>query len=439
MRTRYAAATVILAAMLPACGGGSDDKPEPLGVLDFRPTSEFGFDAVITGLQLGKEIVDEHAGDNDRARAEGYRYLLRQIEMNLANMTADADPAHPLISRCPSRNCKLGFDNPDYTYTGASPLSAAYNYRLYGSRGTSHFVLFQVLERADGPFKGTSKTDTEMMQFAADGSWEIYLGAEKPAGVPQGNFLQLTADQATLVIRIAHYDWERTIEPSVAIEVLDPVASSAEQFTPMRMATAGFALSKMLPGQLRRWTKRLADAPLNAVEQPCVSWGNYCGAEGGSGIWATGGRYRLAQDEALIVSAPAMELVYQNIQLGNMWAESLDYATRQTSLNGHQAHRDSDGVYRYVLAHSDPGVPNWLDVSGQPEGSLFMRWIRTVDNTVPGTPASKVVKLSEVRRHLPADTPVVTAAQRTATLQRRYTAVNRRMNPAGVAAVESAP
>ncbi len=437
-RNTYRLAATLLVVTLTACGSDPEDKPEPLGMLDFRPTAEFGFDAVITGLRLGREIVDERAGDNELARAEGYRYLLRQIEMNLGNMTADADPAHPQLTRCPSKLCKLGFDNPDYTYAGASPLSAAYNYRLHGRRGTSDFILFQVLERADGPFKGTSITDSDAMQFADDGSWEIFLGAERPVGVPAGNFLKLSADQATLLVRIAHNDWARTVEPSMAIEVLGAVAEPPPAFTPLRMATAGFALSKMLPGQLGRWVQRLDDAPLNGVDEPCRGWGSYC-SDGGSRIWATGGRYKLAEDEALILAVPAMDLKYQNIQLGNMWAESLDYANRQTSLNGHQAHLDSDGVYRYVFAHEDPGVPNWLDVSGQPEGSMFMRWVRTAGDTQPATPAAQVVPLAELREHLPADTPTVTAQERAATLKMRLAAVNRRMNPAGFAALDGAP
>ena len=32
-------------------------------MLDFRPPAEIGFDAVITGLRLGREIVDERVGD----------------------------------------------------------------------------------------------------------------------------------------------------------------------------------------------------------------------------------------------------------------------------------------------------------------------------------------------------------------------------------------
>ena len=69
-----------------------------------------------------------------------------------------------------------------------------------------------------------------------------------------------------------------------------------------------------------------------------------------------------------------MPVRFRNIQLGNRWLESLDYASRQTSLNGAQSYLDRDGIYRFVLAHADPGVPNWLDVAGHPRGTIFMRW-----------------------------------------------------------------
>ena len=429
-----AVAGVILSLLFVGCGGGGDDadKPEPLGKLDIRPTAAFGMDAAILALRLGKEVVDARAPDNDVARAEGYRYLLRQIEMHQSIFTADQDPLHPGISRCPTRNCRLGFDSPDYTYVGVAPLSAEVNYRLYGHRGNADLVLLQVLERSDGPFKGSSRASFESMQFAADGSWEIYLGAERPAGVPESNFLKLAEDNAQMVIRIAHNDWLNTFEPSFQIEVLDEVPVEVEPFTPIRMATTGFALSKVIPNQLDRWVKRLQAAPLNAAEAPCTAWGNRCEGEGGFGNWSTGGRYLLDEDEVLIIEADALPVKFQNIQLGNIWAESQDYGNKQTSLNGHQAHRDRDGKYRYVLSHRDPGVPNWLDVSNHPEGSFFMRWVYPDNDAVPTQPVSKVVPFDDLRQHVPADTPSVSREQRAALLKQRALGFQRRMNPAGL-------
>ena len=420
---------VALVVGLVACGGGEDEPVEPLSKLDFRPTSEFGIEAVITGLQLGKQVSDERVPDDGTDRAEGYRFMLRLIEMNLNNLSGDHDPAHPQINRCPSKNCKLGFDNPDYTYVGALPLSADYNYRLYGERGTAELILFQVLERSDLKFEGTSRTHSDAMQINEDGSWEIFLGAEQPAGVADANFLQLKEENVNLVIRIAHNDWNNSIEPSINIEVLDPVEEPVRSLTPMRMAVTGFAFSKMIPGQINRWLDVIGNAPLNGVDAPCPGWASGCG-EGGFGGYATGGRYQLAEDEALVIEAPDTPSRYQNIQLGNIWGESQDYANKQTSLNGFQAHRDSDGIYRYVLAHTDPGVPNWLDVSDHPEGAMFMRWVFPLEGASPLQPKGTVVPLSELRDFLPADTPKVSPEQRAENLKMRLKAYNRRVNPA---------
>src|SRR5262249_22964470 len=88
-----------------------------------------------------------------------------------------------------------------------------------------------------------------------------------------------------------------------------------------------------------------------------------------------GGVYELAPDEALLIAmrVPVAPL-YQGFHLANLWGESLDYANRQSSLNGFQTAWDEAGVARYVIAHRDPGVANWLDTTGVPVGFMTFRW-----------------------------------------------------------------
>ena len=95
---------------------------------------------------------------------------------------------------------------------------------------------------------------------------------------------------------------------------------------------------------------------------------------------------------------------------------TLDWVNRQSSLNDAQAHIDSDGKFRAVISHRDPGVPNWLDKGDYPWGVIQMRWNRATDYP---DPTIKKVLVSEVRDHLPADTPVVTADERQRRLQAR--------------------
>jgi hypothetical protein len=34
---------------------------------------------------------------------------------------------------------------------------------------------------------------------------------------------------------------------------------------------------------------------------------------------------------------------------------------------------EPDGSYRIVIAHRDPGAPNWLDTEGRPTGQVYWR------------------------------------------------------------------
>ena len=55
--------------------------------------------------------------------------------------------------------------------------------------------------------------------------------------------------------------------------------------------------------------------------------------------------------------------------------QTLEYRHRQSSLNQMQLTLEPDGSFRIVVAHSDPGVPNWLDTEGHVEGSIFWRFL----------------------------------------------------------------
>ncbi|MCH2184874.1 hypothetical protein MK280_03280, partial [Myxococcota bacterium] len=45
------------------------------------------------------------------------------------------------------------------------------------------------------------------------------------------------------------------------------------------------------------------------------------------------------------------------------------------SLNRRQTQLEPDGHFRIILAHQDPGHPNWLDTEGRPFGLVFWRFM----------------------------------------------------------------
>jgi hypothetical protein len=80
-------------------------------------------------------------------------------------------------------------------------------------------------------------------------------------------------------------------------------------------------------------------------------------------------------------------------------------------------------VFRGVIAHRDPGVPNWLDAEGCDRGTLAVRFLFA--DTTPKT-ALHAVPFERLRGELPRDTPGTTPAERNAVLARRSKALQRR-------------
>ena len=142
-----------------------------------------------------------------------------------------------------------------------------------------------------------------------------------------------------------------------------------------------------------------------------------------------GGVFELEEGEALIIeNRIQLPPNYIGFQLSNLWGESIDYANRISSLNGHQMTADADGVIRLVVAHRDPGVPNWLDTSGHHEGFLAPRWAYSEMPKPEQWPSLAVQKVAfdKIREYLPESTPVVSQAQRQQQVALRQRHVQRR-------------
>ena len=76
------------------------------------------------------------------------------------------------------------------------------------------------------------------------------------------------------------------------------------------------------------------------------------------------------------MTVPVSECAYQAIQIGSRWYISTDYEHHQTSLTKAQSHADPDGKLRYVVSERNPGIANWLETCGHPQGVMMLRWQR---------------------------------------------------------------
>ena len=392
----------------------------------FAQDSDEAFQGFLDAIEASRKLVLSRTSEDGTDRAEGLRHIIRLIEMQNAPNTDDHDPANPHIGRCPSVVCKVGFDNPDFTYISVAPIDWRYTYRVFGQRGTVPYISMQVF---DNPLGGTEVMTSEELNVNADGSYEIILSATEPEDA--SNWMKLKEGAFRFILRNGFYDWSNEIEASVQVEVVSgPMSGPVPVLTPAEFETDVAALA----GRIRNIPISMQASrdgwPLNNLNEPDPGAFGIAGAGVPSAV-SSAGRYELDTNQALIIATPVPDVVHGGIQLGNVWVESMDYQSRQTSLNWFQSTPDSDGIIRYVLAHEDPGVPNWLDISGHPNGSIFMRWQSPTEENYPDKPTVKVVPFDEIRTNLPADHPTVTLDERAETLRQRFLAVNKRRNPTG--------
>ena len=75
---------------------------------------------------------------------------------------------------------------------------------------------------------------------------------------------------------------------------------------------------------------------------------------------------------------------------------SFEYRGQRISLNRKQMKLEPDGSYRIVIAHRDPGVPNWLATEGRPFGTIFWRF--QLPQEQPEQPRAQVMPLADVAK-----------------------------------------
>ena len=309
---------------------------------------------------------------------------------------------------------KWGMDCPDCLYTGAG-LRGGDTYRLWGNRGTARYVGLQTM----AGMASTANVLLDEIDLDSNGDFEIILSADEHAG----NWLKIAEDATQLVVRHFFYDWDTEVASSLSIERLSgppPTDTRAKPIDPRAaMARQLVALGDFVEANLDFFLQFATPESPNTFNPPFDGTAMGAAAENRPVI----GSFQLAPDEALVVEVEPPQGLYWSYSIGNPWWETIDYARHQSSLNGHQAAIDADGVLRVVIAHEDPGIANWLDTAGHGEGPVILRCVRTENAPVPTT---RVVPFSEVAQALPEDSRRVSPEERDTVMDGRARAVARR-------------
>jgi len=355
---------------------------------------------------------------SDQDVAEGYDYLAGSIRSAL-QMAFDYDLEHPVLINPTHQYARQGLDNPDAIYFNAY-LDAGASYVVSGVRGTTTDLSFQIMDgsySAEGAPNTVAAFDDRELEIGPDGAFEWRFGPE--LGLGKG---------ATLIVREVYDDWSTEERGRLRIQRLDTAGQPRAALTPERVAKRYAVAAKMLVGRIHTWFAFpewfTYQEPVNTLTTPKSTPG------GLASQFSSIGHYSLADDEAMVVTVPVCDAApYQAIQIGSRWYVSTDYEHHQTSLTRAQSQADPDGNLRYVISERDPGIANWLETTGHPQGLMMLRWQRVArDLTAGDGPQVEVVAFDEVGSRLPyLEDNRVTPEEYTARIAARQVGIARRM------------
>lgn len=463
----------------------SQDSEDQVQLEQDKAELRQAFDELIAQLQSARDIIDSPTDfappATARVLAEGYRYLSGFIHHGVERGFHE-DPDFPAFRNALSIFNKSTIDNSDAIYFYA-PIDGSKRYLVTASvadyrhwRGQARVTSgplapqYLIFETSNGSLAGDSGNlaelmpghrtgfgtlDSSLLQVAENGDLVLLLAPEKPEGY-SGNFIctrkpphQDHSEQgdrfATYISgRQLFYDWENEQPIALAITPVDHIGDHPPALTPQKVAAQLRRMGSIIHGQMKFWL-HFYDVVLNVhgnhenvnnspYFMPVNDYNtpNAASSDTGGGMSSNiyaGGLFELQADEALYIEADFHgEPVYTSFHLGNLWGESPDYANHQSSLNDFQMYMGEDGIQRWVVAHRDPGVQNWLDTTGLPKGYLSHRWAYSELPPKHQWPTikAKKIRFDQIQQHFPADMPWLSAQQRRQVIAIRQAHVQRR-------------
>lgn len=379
------------------------------------------FDEMLVAMQeLRRRAQDDAAGDR-RLEAEGLRYVLRFLAAGIAVCVEHDDPAVPELTHSIEDRMSWGLDNPDcnYSYTR---LEGGGSYRISGDRGSARHIEFQVNtgHQGDGDFAGwqaVSALSGDDLQADDDGAFELSLGGNER----DHNWMALSAEASFLLIRQYFDNWQTERPAEMAVERLDialPPAPMSESALASRLdlLTQWLRVGGACWADLSAGLRGGEPGDITPFEVPDSASG-LKGQAYGMGGW------QCAPHEAVVLQFAPPDCRMWSMSLCDRFWQSIDFADRQSSLNGSQATLTPDGRFVGVISHDDPGVANWLDPGGETEGTLAVRYL--FPDSIP-TVSYRTVARTEVEGGLLEDTPTITVDERQEVLRARRRAVQHR-------------
>jgi len=338
----------------------------------------------------GNVVLGPNTPSDPMNRMEGFRYLSRITRAALQTFVEHNDPLAPVLQRVVHETAKMGADHPDNYYQNAA-ISGEHEYRIWGNRGTVHYLGFFTQKGNYGQGRGMPPTgylEASTLNVAPDGSFEIILSTEEQPG----NWLPMEKDTGTLIVRQTRLDREHEVIADLHIERLGGDGMPTP-FEPIRCAEGLIQSAGLVAGAAMLFASWAEGFKKHTNQLPRFDQNISNMAGGVPDIAYYHSYWKLAPDEALVIDATPPDCEHWNFQLNNYWMESLDYRYYPVHVNKHTAKYRPDGSVRVVVAAQDRGFDNWIDTVGHEEGTMCWRWVRAEEHPQPQT---RVAKLSEL-------------------------------------------
>jgi hypothetical protein len=342
----------------------------------------------------GNVLLTGDAPRDPFQQAEGIRHLTRLARAGLEAYLEYNDPEFPVLRRMVHETIKMGADNPDNYYLNAQ-ISGSLEYVITGKRNSVDHISFHTQNGSYGGTGGLApcgKIGNDDLVVEKDGSFEIILSKE-PGG---RNWLKVEEETTLVMVRQTFADREREKPAEMKITCLS-AGERPGPLTPEKL-DEGLKSASMLVGGapllFTRWARGFKKH-VNMLPRFDPQVSNAAG--GDESIVYYHGYWRLEEDQALVIEVSPPPCDAWNFQLNNWWMESLDYSHYRICINRSGAVYGPDGSVRIVVAHEDPGVPNWIETAHHREGTMSWRWYRIRGGAEPVEPRCRVVKIEEVR------------------------------------------
>ncbi len=381
--------------------------------------------------EAGEQAFKDYNPATPLHRADAFRFLTQNLGQAFDLALETRDPAWPHIHAFSHPLRKLGADAADFLYQQAW-ISGDHSYRVSGTKGSARFFNLTVQGiRAETPpplhepFGDTPEANIfgHDIEAAPDGSFELFIGGEERGP----NWLPTTPASRKLFIRQGFDSWDET-PWSLRIERIG-MAEPRALATPGDMIDAFDWAEKFVTDVMRDWPHHPYAHSGGAVDPSIINAfppATIDAADEKRGRAVANMVWRLAADEALIVTFDPPEDAFWMASLGGVFMNSFDYFTRSVSFTPARAKADSDGRVRLVLSHDDPGYHNWLDACGFEQGNLMIRSLLRGNGPMIDT---LVVKLQALDNHMLEDSARVSREGRQLQMLERFRGIQRQRFP----------